>query len=341
MDETLKRESDCLIRSWMRHDQDWLRDYLVGSVEDPRLNVQSVLTRHFLVEHLVGQQLAELMEAELRFAISMNWIVRQVETGLSAEEFGLVLHGLKVGADNVEGQEIPGYLLDTFNALPLEVGAVVAPNYLQEALGMLSTERAAPLHQSPVLDTFVALWREALQDRTPFGLSVLEAACGSANDYRAINACGLGRLIDYRGFDLCEKNVANARAMFPEATFSVGNAFSIDVADRSVDVAFVHDLFEHLSLEGIQAAVNELCRVTRAGISLGFFSMHEQPETVITPTEEYHWNALSAPRMRELFEAQGFQVQILSIDAFLTRQFECSETHNAHAYTFRCERARA
>src|SRR6266702_7644186 len=31
-------------------------------------------------------------------------------------------------------------------------------------------------------------------------LSVLEPACGSANDYRFLHACGIAQLVDYAGF---------------------------------------------------------------------------------------------------------------------------------------------
>ena len=59
--------------------------------------------------------------------------------------------------------------------------------------------------------------------KRPQRLSVLEAACGSANDYRFIEAFGLARLLDYTGFDLCEKNIFNAKQLFPMAQFNVDN----------------------------------------------------------------------------------------------------------------------
>ena len=61
---SLQEESDKLTRSWMQHDAGMLRDYLVGGVEDPRLNVQSVLSRHFLTHTLTGERFGALMEQE-------------------------------------------------------------------------------------------------------------------------------------------------------------------------------------------------------------------------------------------------------------------------------------
>jgi hypothetical protein len=64
-------------------------------------------------------------------------------------------------------------------------------------------------------------------------LSVLEPACGSANHYRFLVRCGIARFLDYAGFDLCAKNLENARALFPEVRFGVGNVFAITEPGQS------------------------------------------------------------------------------------------------------------
>ena len=71
MEPLLKQESERLARSWMRHEADMLRDYLVAGVEDPRLNVQSVLSRHFLVRTVASDSFSALMDQEYRFAAAM------------------------------------------------------------------------------------------------------------------------------------------------------------------------------------------------------------------------------------------------------------------------------
>jgi SAM-dependent methyltransferase len=184
------------------------------------------------------------------------------------------------------------------------------------------------------LNTFQELWTEALAAEIPQGVTVLEPACGSANDYRFLEAYGLARLLDYTGFDLCEKNIANARARFPAARFSVGNIFEIAARDQAYELCFMHDLFEHLSPEALPVAVREVCRVTRHGLCVGFFQMHELREHVIRPVDEYHWNTLSLERMRELFARHGFVGQVLNVGTYLHWQTGCGETHNPHAYTF-------
>ena len=56
MHDTLKLESEKLARSWMQHEPAKLRDYLVAGIEDPRINLQSILSRHFLVRSVFGEK---------------------------------------------------------------------------------------------------------------------------------------------------------------------------------------------------------------------------------------------------------------------------------------------
>jgi ubiquinone/menaquinone biosynthesis C-methylase UbiE len=334
MKPSLELESGKLVRSWAQHDAAMLRDYLVAGVEDPRLNLQSMLSRHFLARALTGERFAPLMEAEYRFGAAMNWLTRLARRLGDPEEPAVLLYTLRRGADNAEGIEIPQFVVETFAALPTQAGELTVPNYLESFLtgAQFAGGRLQP-HEA-TLDTFCRLWSRALLAETPQGLSALEPACGSANDYRFLHACGLARLLDYTGFDLCTTNVENAGTLFPGVRFKQGNVFEIAEPDKSFDLCFVHDLFEHLSLEGIETAVAEICRVTRQGLCVGFFSMDETREHVIEPMEDYHWNTLSMTRMRELFAAQGFAAQVLHIGTFLRSQIGCEETHNENAYTF-------
>jgi SAM-dependent methyltransferase len=201
------------------------------------------------------------------------------------------------------------------------------------------------LHE-PSLNTFRDLWNQALAaEASPHQLStlnsfnsqllsVLEPACGSANDYRFLHAYGLAGLVRYTGFDLCAKNIENARALFQNVPFAVGNVFEIAAPDKSYDLCIVHDLFEHLSLEGMQAAVKEVCRVTRQGLCVGFFNMDEIRDHQVRPVDECHWNLLSMARMKELFAECGFAARVVHVGTFLRQQIGCEKTHNPNAYTF-------
>ncbi|HWI59602.1 MAG TPA: class I SAM-dependent methyltransferase, partial [Bacillota bacterium] len=301
MQESLKQETEKLARCWMQHEAAWLRDYLVADVEDPRLNLQSILSRHFLLRAIAGERFQALMEQEYRFAAVMNWLRALARRVGDTEELAAVLHALKQGADNAEGIEIPQFVVRAFASLPAVAGDLTVPNYLESFLTATLVEKGqAKLHE-PSLETFQKLWNTALAGESPAPLSVLEPACGSANDFRFLQAYGIARLVDYTGFDLCAKNVENARALFPHFRFETGNVFAIAAPDKAYDFCFAHDLLEHLSPEGMQTAVQELCRVTRRGLCVGFFNMDEIPAHLVQPVEEYHWNKLSMARMKELF----------------------------------------
>lgn len=333
MDDSLRQETEKLVRSWLQYDAPFLRDYLVVDVEDPRINVQSILTRHFVISALFGNKFVDLLQHELRFAGAMNWLANLAKNSGSAEELRTVLHALEHGADSAEGLQIPHFLSQTFASLPVCVGEITIPNFIRHFLvgGNAPTQ---PGHDAPGFNTFVSVWRTALSNEQTQRVSVLEPACGSANDYRFLGAYGLTRLIDYTGFDLCEKNVGNARAMFPNARFHVGNVFEIAAPDQAFDLCFAHDLLEHFSLAGLECAVRELCRVTRHGICVGFFQMDETPEHIVRPVEDYHVNTLSLARTKELFSQHGFAVQALHVGSYLRWRAGCHETYNPNAYTF-------
>lgn len=333
MNERLARETQALERSWAGQSADRLRDYLVAGVEDPRLNLQSIFSRHAILWDMAGARFARLMEQEYRFSAALNWLAGLSAQNPEAETFAAVLDALSRRSDNAEGLEVPAFLSRVFGALPCEADGVRVPNYIEAFLRS----------QSNVPDTFCRLWREALGSAGSIGsarLRVLEPACGSANDYRAIRACGLGALVEYTGFDLCRANIENARAMFPGAHFEPGNVFEIAVADGSFDVCYFHDLLEHLSLEGLETAIAEMCRVTAGGICAGFFNMEEVPAHVERPLGDYHWNTLSRSQIEAAFAARGFEGQAFAAPRFLRDRVGCPYAHNPNAWTLWLKRIR-
>jgi len=327
VEEHLKLETERLARSWVRHSRNTLRNYLVQDVQDPRINVQSILTRHFLIEHLFGGQFETLMEHELRFALVVNWLLRLLKKPVRPWQLQSVLDALLAREDNAEGLKIPSYISETFAALSV-------PNYMCDLFCWSPIETTdAPIPEQ-ALSTFGAIWRQVLADKKPGRIRVVEPACGSANDYRFLETFGVARLFDYTGFDLCEKNIANARQMFPDVRFKLGNALEIEAADGAFDYCFVHDLFEHLSIEALEAAVAEICRVTQKGICAGFFNMYDGDEHIIRAAGDYHWNMLSATKTKALFERHCTAVDVIHIDTFLRSRFGCADTHNKGAWMF-------
>ena len=351
-----------LVRSWTRHEASWLKDYLVAGVEDPRLNLQSILSRHFLINELAPARFASLMRQEYYFAAAMDWLLRGSGLRGDPEACLVTLDALRRGSDNAEGLEIPGFLVQTFAGLPAELDGCVVPNYLEKFLLQPTPIPKPDIHglDDSALNTYAVVWQTLLQkefsipaadqpgDKQKNSMSesaavkhttgaspptLLEPACGSANDYRFLHRYGLARMVRYSGFDLCEKNIDNARGLFPDACFQTANVFEIPQPSKSFDFCIVHDLFEHLSLAGLEQAVREICRVTRWGLCLGFFQMDEIPEHIVRPHEEYHWNLLSLPRMKRLFTSQGFASQAIHVGSFLSHHTGCQDTHNPNAYT--------
>src|SRR4030042_1036327 len=266
LENRFKLETERLKKSWMRYDRATLHDYLVRDVEDPRINVQSILTPHFLIERLFGKRFDSLMEQELRFSLVMNWLLGLQKKLIKADQLHAVLDALLAGEKEIEGLEIPPYISETFAMLAV-------PNYMCDLLCWAPVETAEAPIPEYLISTFQVIWSEVLAGEQSQRISVLEPACGSANDYRFIKNFGIARLIDYTGFDLCEKNILNPSQMFPDACFEGGNVLEIEAADGTYDYCFVQDLFEHLSIEAMEAAIAEICRVTRKAICAGFFNM--------------------------------------------------------------------
>jgi hypothetical protein len=356
----LALETEKLVQSWEQHEAAWLRDYLVAGVEDPRLNLQSILSRHFLINELAPGRFSGLMRQEYRFAAAMQWLLGHSELSSEPEARNAALHALRKGADNAEGLEIPGFIVQTFANLPVATEGGTLPNYVEMFLAQAQGAESIGSREK-VLDTCALLWQSVLlrhfpdcgrqqhdgantkndsesdlksKNTTRALPKLLEPACGSANDYRFLERYGLARLFDYTGFDLCKKNIQNACELFPAASFQMGNIFEISAPARTFDFCIVHDLFEHFSMAGLEQAVGEICRVTRQNMCLGFFQMDEIAEHIVRPRDDYYWNLLSLPRMKGLFESHGFIAQAINLGAFLAHHTGCQNAQNPNAYAF-------
>ena len=73
-------------RTWSRGDAEMLDRYLVSGYQNPRINLQSVLVRHFLIAKLFGPELDQLAEQEIRFAVELNEVLR-----LAALDLGVTM----------------------------------------------------------------------------------------------------------------------------------------------------------------------------------------------------------------------------------------------------------
>ena len=94
MEECFKNETRMLKKSWSQYDQATLRNYLVKDVQDPRINVQSILTRHWLIKQLFGDKFNDLMEHELRFSLVMNWLLKLIKGNVETTQLQAVLYAV-------------------------------------------------------------------------------------------------------------------------------------------------------------------------------------------------------------------------------------------------------
>ncbi len=294
MDQLIKKETQNLQKTWKDNDGNTMEQYLVTGYENPRINMQSILTRHFFTRELFGEKYSSLMEEEIRFGI-------EIHKALLTEEVRLLGEGDR-------GQGIPRHRF------------------------WRRLEDAVPRER---WDTFMNRWREILSREEPGkGLKVLELACGSANDYRCMEAYGLARFLDYTGMDITETNILNARRMFPAACFRVGNAMAVDAADGAFDYVLVSDLLEHLSPHGMETAAAEMCRVAGKKLLVNFFSMQELTRHKINPVKLYHWNWLSRQKTVELFSRWCEPLQVYRVREFLEERYIFPYYYNRNAHTF-------
>ena len=330
LSENLQKETEQLQNAWNRHSKSFLSSYLIRDVEDPRINIQSVLTCHFLLKELFGSRYDYIMEHEIRFAITANWLLGKLKSPISADEINNdmndILCSLLEEADLPESN-VPLFLKDSFKKLAF-------PNYIGDLLSyvpQIDSKQEIPHY---LLNTFMQVWSEILEREEAKPISVIEPACGSANDYRFLDKSGVAPFLDYTGVDICQKNIANANELFPNAVFKIGNVFQIQSADNAYDIAFVHDLFEHLSLEGFERAIMEICRVTSQKICFHFFNMSPIPHHRIKPIDNYYRNTLSVEQIQGLIKPFSKSIEVIHIDSFLANQYKYFSTHNKNAYTW-------
>jgi SAM-dependent methyltransferase len=180
---------------------------------------------------------------------------------------------------------------------------------------------------------FAVVWTEALRKPPRRRLAVIEAACGSANDYRFFRTYGLAPLLDYTGFDLTPPNIDNARQMFPGVDFRIGDVQNIDAVDLSYDWAVAHDLLEHLSPAACDRAIDELCRIAGRGVLVSFFRMGEHSEHKVRARQFYHVNHLSRDRIHEQFEGHCTDIRWIHVRSFLEERTGFSDYYNNNAWT--------
>ena len=315
------RENANLKQSWDRHAPDFLDQYLVADVEDPRINLQSILTRSLLVDSLWPNRFADLIRAEMRFGLTLTWLLDQLKHGARGPAlFDAILVG-----------KCPAAVAETSAWLRSEDCPIV--DYIAPIVDGRDPDRPEQWLADRQLNIFRDLWSAQLAAApAPPPLRVVELACGSANDFRFLSDFGIARFLDYTGIDISEKNIENARRRFPAVDFRVGSALELPLESVSADFVFAHDLYEHLSLDAMRQALAETMRVARRQAWLNFFKADQRPEHHENSVAAYHWNILSIPRLAEELAGHGGQTEVLRMPD-LARDFGFEDYYNREAAT--------
>ena len=321
MNNSYYSENELLRCSWQRHDTETLDRYLVSGVEDPRINVQSILTRALLCDLLFPGRYSHLIDEELRFGYVMTWLATQLDRGV---EKCSLLTAIKENRSEL----CPGFIVDSFRRVQENDCSHI--DYITTALDDRSAESGL-LPES--LDAFQRIWHSELGNASHGGYLLFEPACGSANDYRFLSSFGFARFVRYTGIDIAPKNIDNARRRFPDIDFRIGDLLNNDMPDDSFDFSFVHDLFEHLSLEAMHRAVEELLRMTRREVWFHFFNAANMSSHQVRSVGAYHWNCLSIGKMISLVEQSASQVHVIPIVELARNKFDFQDYYNPGAYT--------
>ena len=319
----LQNESNKLQYSWDRHPSDILDRYLVTNHEDPRINIQSILTRAFIIDHLWPNEFDDLISDELRFGSILCWMIQELRKDQDRYD---LLEAIS-HADPV----VPQYIRETYEWL--ETDDCPIGNYISDALLSTNPDRPEIFLSETALCTFEHFWSSLLHNRDVEQLSIIEFGSGSANDYRFFDSFGLARFIDYRGIDISRKNIENARRRYPSVVFSVGNIFDSGLSDDCADYVLVHDLFEHFSPKGLEISIAEVMRICKKEAWLHLFNATSAEDHRIEPFDQYYWNTLSIKRLAESIKRFASTVEFFAIQDILNAKYNYGQFYNPGAVT--------
>ena len=323
--DALQRENENLRAAWDQHPAEHLDSYLVADVEDPRINIQSILTRAFLADSLSPKRFTALINEELRFGTVLAWILLQLKAGANRDE----LHeAIRTSSGTAQ---LPAVVLQTARWLELESCPV--PDYIEMALDPPTVDAPEQLLGNRALNVFSEIWQKELSGLTAPMINVLEPACGSANDYRAIHEHGLAQFIQYAGLDISEKNIRNAQKRFPQVDFRTASILDAELPENAFDYVFAHDLLEHLSADGIETALAAMVRTAHREVWIHLFNSKPKGTHEIIPKERYHWNVIAHEALRQSGLSLGCAVDVIEIAPLLQHKFGYGDYYNPHAAT--------
>jgi len=322
----IEDENNRLRLSWNWIPESHLATYLGVMEQDQRINTHSILTRALLADTLWPGMFDGLINEELRFGVVMTWFLEQVKSG--RDRFKLI--------DDIfspaRAAAFPAVVQET--VAWLQTSSCPITDYASEALMYVPLDEPYSYLSEIALNTFMRLWSSQLADLRADRITVIEIACGSGNDYKAIRDFGLADHISYSGFDICLKNVRNAQVLFPGVNFFEASILDSGLPDNAFDYAFVHDLLGHLSPDGMELALTEIMRIVRKESWIHCYNAADIKSHEIHPFNLYFRNRLSIPKFVESLEKCGASVEVIDISTMLNRKFGFVPDYTASSVSF-------
>ena len=326
MDATaIALENERLKAAWDCFPAEHLAVYLTSGAEDQRINTASILTRALLADTLWPRRFDALIHEELRFGVVMTWLFEQVQAGSSRAALLDELQRRRSGA------RLPAVVRQA--AAWLRTEDCPLPDYVTEALLFRSANHTEDVLFEPALNTFAPRWAAQLAGLRAKPLRVLEVGCGSGNEYQAFRDFGLAPHLAYAGFDICWKNIANARAAHPGVNFFEVSVLNSGLPDGTCDVLFLHDVLGHLAPDALEVALREIVRLTRREAWLHCFNAADIPRHEVRPVATYHRNRLSLAQLTASLTAAGATVEALPLSELLRQKFDYVPPYTASAVT--------
>jgi len=309
----IELENERLRLSWNWMPREQLATYLSDMEQDQRINTQSILTRALLADTLWPGMFDALINEELRFGVVMTWLLEQVKSG--RDRFKLIDDMCSPAGTAA----FPTVVQET--VAWLQTSSCPITDYATEALIYMPLDQSHSYLSESALNTFMMLWSSQLAGLRADRITVIEIACGSGNDYKAIRDFGLAAHISYSGFDISWKNVHNAKALFPGVNFFEASVLDFALPDSAFDYAFVHDLLGHLSPDGMELALAEIMRIVRKEAWIHCYNAADIKCHEIRPFDLYFRNRLSIPKFVRSLEKCGASVDVIDISTMLNQKF--------------------
>lgn len=140
----------------------------------------------------------------------------------------------------------------------------------------------------------------------PGKAKLLDVGCGAANNWFQLTRLGF-ELHNLSGIDIFAERLADAKTLYPQATFIHGDASKMNFADNSFDLLFEFTMFATLPDDELSASIaREMLRVCKPGGHILLIDWRTpRPKT-------FTYKALTRRRVNSLFRV-GTETELIAV----------------------------